>query len=110
MEPGGPEEPPRLLQLLRKLKEVFDVCDEDADGFIRVEHFVALGLQFGQGDEVRKEWLGRETIARWGRERGPAERPGALPDRLLRKPDFCDLLFFRGEPRFGLPFPGGPFL
>lgn len=55
MEPGGPEEPPRLLQLLRKLKEVFDVCDEDADGFIRVEHFVALGLQFGQGDEVRKE-------------------------------------------------------
>ncbi|XP_058029088.1 rab11 family-interacting protein 4 isoform X1 [Ahaetulla prasina] len=54
MEPGGPEEPPRLLQLLRKLKEVFDVCDEDADGFIRVEHFVALGLQFGQGDEVEK--------------------------------------------------------
>lgn len=28
------------------------MCDEDADGFIRVEHFVALGLQFGQGDEV----------------------------------------------------------
>ncbi|KAK9407198.1 rab11 family-interacting protein 4 [Crotalus adamanteus] len=101
MEPGGPEEPPRLLQLLRKLKEVFDVCDEDADGFIRVEHFVALGLQFGQGDEVRKEWLGRETIARWGRERGSAERREAFPDRLLRKPDFCDLLFFRGEPRFG---------
>lgn len=46
MEPAG------LLRFLRKLKEVFDVCDEDADGFIRVEHFVALGLQFGQGDEV----------------------------------------------------------
>lgn len=45
-------EPASLLRFLRKLKEVFDVCDEDADGFIRVEHFVALGLQFGQGDEV----------------------------------------------------------
>ncbi|XP_056361936.1 rab11 family-interacting protein 4 isoform X2 [Oenanthe melanoleuca] len=47
-------EPANLLRFLRKLKEVFDVCDEDADGFIRVEHFVALGLQFGQGDEVEK--------------------------------------------------------
>ncbi|XP_065591604.1 rab11 family-interacting protein 4 isoform X2 [Cyrtonyx montezumae] len=47
-------EPAALLRFLRKLKEVFDVCDEDADGFIRVEHFVALGLQFGQGDEVEK--------------------------------------------------------
>ncbi|XP_018774500.1 rab11 family-interacting protein 4 isoform X2 [Serinus canaria] len=47
-------EPASLLPFLRKLKEVFDVCDEDADGFIRVEHFVALGLQFGQGDEVEK--------------------------------------------------------
>uniref|UniRef100_A0A8B9I739 RAB11 family interacting protein 4 n=1 Tax=Anser brachyrhynchus TaxID=132585 RepID=A0A8B9I739_9AVES len=46
--------PPSLLPFLRKLKEVFDVCDEDADGFIRVEHFVALGLQFGQGEEVEK--------------------------------------------------------
>lgn len=43
----------QLLVFLKKLKEVFDVCDEDADGFIRVEHFVDLGLQFGQGDEVR---------------------------------------------------------
>lgn len=53
MEPAGLGEPPQLMQFLRKLKEVFDVCDEDADGFIRVEHFVALGLQFGQEDEVR---------------------------------------------------------
>ncbi|XP_069577685.1 rab11 family-interacting protein 4A isoform X1 [Brachyistius frenatus] len=44
----------QLLQFLRRLKEVFDVCDEDADGFIRVEHLVDLGLQFGQGDEVKK--------------------------------------------------------
>ncbi|KAI3359413.1 hypothetical protein L3Q82_002917 [Scortum barcoo] len=42
----------QLLQVLRRLKEVFDVCDEDADGFIRVEHLEDLGLQFGQGDEV----------------------------------------------------------
>uniref|UniRef100_A0A669C1C9 RAB11 family interacting protein 4 (class II) a n=1 Tax=Oreochromis niloticus TaxID=8128 RepID=A0A669C1C9_ORENI len=44
----------QLLQFLRRLKEVFDVCDEDADGFIRVEHLVDLGIQFGQGDEVKK--------------------------------------------------------
>lgn len=43
----------QLLGFLKKLKEVFDVCDEDEDGFIRVEHLVDLGLQFGQGDEVR---------------------------------------------------------
>ncbi|XP_029456564.1 rab11 family-interacting protein 4 [Rhinatrema bivittatum] len=47
-------EPENLLRFLRKLKQVFDVCDEDADGFIRVEHFVDLGLQFGQGEEVEK--------------------------------------------------------
>lgn len=46
----------QLLQFLRRLKEVFDVCDEDADGFIRVEHLEDLGLQFGQGDEVRRFW------------------------------------------------------
>ncbi|KAG9343880.1 hypothetical protein JZ751_013266, partial [Albula glossodonta] len=41
----------QLLQFLKKLKEVFDVCDEDEDGYIRVEHFVDLGLQFGKGDD-----------------------------------------------------------
>ncbi|XP_034567430.1 rab11 family-interacting protein 4A isoform X1 [Notolabrus celidotus] len=44
----------QLVMFLKRLKEVFDVCDEDADGFIRVEHLVDLGLQFGQGDEVKK--------------------------------------------------------
>ena len=43
----------QLFQFLRKLKEVFDVCEQDADGFIRVEHLLDLGLQFGQKDEVR---------------------------------------------------------
>uniref|UniRef100_A0A673YJF2 RAB11 family interacting protein 4 (class II) b n=1 Tax=Salmo trutta TaxID=8032 RepID=A0A673YJF2_SALTR len=43
-----------LLLFLRKLKEVFDLCNEDLDGYIRVEHFVDLGSQFGQGDEVKK--------------------------------------------------------
>uniref|UniRef100_A0A8B9HNF5 RAB11 family interacting protein 4 (class II) a n=1 Tax=Astyanax mexicanus TaxID=7994 RepID=A0A8B9HNF5_ASTMX len=46
----------QLLMFLRKLKEVFDVCDEDADGFIRVEHLVDLGLQFGRGDEEIKKF------------------------------------------------------
>uniref|UniRef100_A0A3B5R7Y7 RAB11 family interacting protein 4 (class II) a n=1 Tax=Xiphophorus maculatus TaxID=8083 RepID=A0A3B5R7Y7_XIPMA len=50
---GLPDQDP-LLQFLKRLKEVFDVCDEDADGFIRVEHLMDLGLQFGQGDEVKK--------------------------------------------------------
>ncbi|XP_020507266.1 rab11 family-interacting protein 4A isoform X1 [Labrus bergylta] len=45
----------QLIGFLKRLKEVFDVCDEDADGFIRVEHLVDLGLQFGQGDEEVKK-------------------------------------------------------
>uniref|UniRef100_A0A8C6U7H3 RAB11 family interacting protein 4 (class II) a n=1 Tax=Neogobius melanostomus TaxID=47308 RepID=A0A8C6U7H3_9GOBI len=44
----------QLLQVLRRLKEVFDMCDQDADGFIRVEHLVNLGLQFGRGDELKR--------------------------------------------------------
>ncbi|XP_075998810.1 rab11 family-interacting protein 4A [Genypterus blacodes] len=44
----------QLLLFLRRLKEVFDVCDDDSDGFVRVEHLVELGLQFGQGEEVKK--------------------------------------------------------
>lgn len=51
----------QLLQFLRRLKEVFDVCDEDADGFIRVEHLVDLGLQFGQGEEVSTDWATIDT-------------------------------------------------
>uniref|UniRef100_A0A8C4EGZ6 RAB11 family interacting protein 4 (class II) b n=1 Tax=Dicentrarchus labrax TaxID=13489 RepID=A0A8C4EGZ6_DICLA len=47
-------EPERLLTLVRKLREVFDVCDEDSDGFIRPEHLVHLGSQFGQEEQVKK--------------------------------------------------------
>ncbi|RVE68969.1 hypothetical protein OJAV_G00073150 [Oryzias javanicus] len=54
MEDHASSEPDQLLHFLRRLKEVFDVCDEDADGFIRVEHLLDLGLQFGQPDEVKK--------------------------------------------------------
>lgn len=50
-------EPERLLTFVRKLKEVFDVCDEDSDGFIRPEHFVQLGSQFGQTEQVRTSVL-----------------------------------------------------
>uniref|UniRef100_A0A8C6U2X3 RAB11 family interacting protein 4 (class II) a n=1 Tax=Neogobius melanostomus TaxID=47308 RepID=A0A8C6U2X3_9GOBI len=48
------DEDEQLLQVLRRLKEVFDMCDQDADGFIRVEHLVNLGLQFGRGDELKR--------------------------------------------------------
>ncbi|KAK6478164.1 rab11 family-interacting protein 4A-like isoform X1 [Huso huso] len=54
MDGNGFPDQEQLLQFLKKLKEVFDVCDEDDDGYIRVEHFIDLGLQFGQGDEVQK--------------------------------------------------------
>ncbi|XP_053273979.1 rab11 family-interacting protein 4A [Pleuronectes platessa] len=47
-------EPEHLLTILRKLREVFDVCDEDADGFIRPEHLVQLGSQFGQEEQVKR--------------------------------------------------------
>lgn len=46
-------EPGRLLTFVRKPKEVFDVCDEDSDGVIRLEHLLQLGSQFGQDKQVR---------------------------------------------------------
>uniref|UniRef100_UPI00358F5A15 rab11 family-interacting protein 4 isoform X2 n=1 Tax=Myxine glutinosa TaxID=7769 RepID=UPI00358F5A15 len=39
----------------RRLRDVFDFCDENGDGFIRTEHFLALAARFfGQGNEVQQ--------------------------------------------------------
>ncbi|XP_015211519.1 rab11 family-interacting protein 4A isoform X2 [Lepisosteus oculatus] len=66
MDGQGSAEQEQLLRFLKKLKEVFDVCDQDAAGYIRVEHFVHLGLQFGQGDEVKKltKYLDPQALGR----------------------------------------------
>ncbi|KAF4092296.1 hypothetical protein AMELA_G00019270 [Ameiurus melas] len=56
MEGISSSRPEHLVLLVSKLKEVFDMCDEDEDGFIRVEHFVHLGRQFGQTDEEIKKF------------------------------------------------------
>ncbi|XP_069604817.1 rab11 family-interacting protein 4 isoform X1 [Ranitomeya imitator] len=54
MDSGRLEAQGQVQPLLHKLRQVFDVCDEDADGFIRVDDFLDLGQQFAQGDEVGK--------------------------------------------------------
>ncbi|XP_052611601.1 rab11 family-interacting protein 4 isoform X3 [Peromyscus californicus insignis] len=43
--------PAALLRSVRRLREVFEVCGRDPDGFLRVERVAALGLRFGQGEE-----------------------------------------------------------
>uniref|UniRef100_A0A8C4EBS9 RAB11 family interacting protein 4 (class II) b n=1 Tax=Dicentrarchus labrax TaxID=13489 RepID=A0A8C4EBS9_DICLA len=57
-------EPERLLTLVRKLREVFDVCDEDSDGFIRPEHLVHLGSQFGQEEQKLAKCLDPDSHGR----------------------------------------------
>lgn len=52
MEENFVPQPEHLLTFVRKLKAVFDVCDEDSDGFIRPAHLVQLGSQFGQAEQV----------------------------------------------------------
>ncbi|XP_074544923.1 rab11 family-interacting protein 4B isoform X2 [Halichoeres trimaculatus] len=47
-------EPKYLLAFVRKLKEVFDVCDGDSDGLIHREELVQLGSQFGEEEQVKK--------------------------------------------------------
>lgn len=49
-DPGGHH----VLHFVQRLRHVFDVCDEDADGFIKVDDFIDLGQQFIQGEEVEK--------------------------------------------------------
>ncbi|CAL8332975.1 unnamed protein product [Merluccius merluccius] len=46
-------DPQHLAIVLRKLKDVFDVCDEERDGWVRVQHLVDLGSRFGPGEEVK---------------------------------------------------------
>ncbi|XP_065814323.1 rab11 family-interacting protein 4B isoform X2 [Labrus bergylta] len=46
-------EPEHLLIFVRKLKEVFDVCDADSDGLILLEDLVQLGSQFGKAEQVK---------------------------------------------------------
>lgn len=46
--------PAALLRSVRRLRQVFEVCGRDPDGFLRVDRVAALGLRFGQGEEVEK--------------------------------------------------------
>ncbi|XP_038633823.1 rab11 family-interacting protein 4A [Scyliorhinus canicula] len=43
-----------LAQFVRKLREVFDAVAGDTGGFLRVENFIHLGLQFMEGEEMQK--------------------------------------------------------
>lgn len=65
--------PAALLRSVRRLREVFEVCGRDPDGFLRVERVAALGLRFGQGEEVRAP---RRAAPR--RVPGPRQRPCPL--------------------------------
>ncbi|KAM9296445.1 rab11 family-interacting protein 4 isoform 2-T2 [Gastrophryne carolinensis] len=49
-----PDNQGHVLHFVQRLRQVFDVCDEDADGFIAVADFIDLGQQFIQGEEVEK--------------------------------------------------------
>jgi hypothetical protein len=76
---------------VRRLREVFEVCGRDPDGFLRVERVAALGLRFGQGEEVR--------------------RPPASPLPQLLGPPVASTPFppsARPGPRNGGPCPVGP--
>ncbi|KAL6032577.1 hypothetical protein STEG23_036066 [Scotinomys teguina] len=55
--------PAALLRSVRRLREVFDVCGRDPDGFLRVERVAALGLRFGQGEEDCAVHLVHVTLA-----------------------------------------------
>ncbi|KAL4647997.1 rab11 family-interacting protein 4 isoform X5 [Arapaima gigas] len=54
MDSGAGPHADHVLLMVRRLREVFDACDQDREGYLRVERFVDLGLRFGQGDEVKK--------------------------------------------------------
>lgn len=43
---------PELLSCVGKLRDVFEACDPDSDGFILPEHLVQLGQRFGSTEQV----------------------------------------------------------
>ncbi|XP_063107123.1 rab11 family-interacting protein 4-like [Cavia porcellus] len=50
--------PAALLRSVRRLREVFEVCGRDPDGFLRMERIAALGLRFGRGEELFLDMAG----------------------------------------------------
>lgn len=84
--------PAALLRSVRRLREVFEVCGRDPDGFLRVERVAALGLRFGQGEEVRRSGASpgrgkpqgpraitfRASVCHMARPRWPAGPPAVL--------------------------------
>ncbi|XP_058497072.1 rab11 family-interacting protein 4B isoform X1 [Solea solea] len=53
MDEGRTLESEHLLTSVMQLREVFDVCDTDSDGFIVPEHLMQLGSQFGKEEQVK---------------------------------------------------------
>lgn len=88
--------PAALLRSVRRLREVFEVCGRDPDGFLRVERVAALGLRFGQGEEVRSS--GARPQAGGG---GEPQGPRAITFRASR----CVTWHARGGRPAHLPFP-----
>lgn len=56
-----PPQSGHLLELLKKMKQIYKLCDEDEDGSIQVEHLVRLGSQFGLTDQEVKKKKKRAT-------------------------------------------------
>ncbi|KAH0511582.1 Rab11 family-interacting protein 4 [Microtus ochrogaster] len=72
--------PAALLRSVRRLREVFEVCGRDPDGFLRVERVAALGLRFGQGEELGME-VSMSSL--------PTDRLGLVLVPLSRHPSLC---------------------
>ncbi|KAG7485813.1 rab11 family-interacting protein 4 isoform X2 [Solea senegalensis] len=63
MDEGRTIESEHLLTSVMQLREVFDVCDTDSDGFIVPEHLMQLGSQFGKEEQVKSLAKCLEPIA-----------------------------------------------
>lgn len=86
--------PAALLRSVRRLREVFEVCGRDPDGFLRVERVAALGLRFGQGEEVRSS-------------RARPHAGGTAGTPCCHTPGLCVTWHARGDRPVHLPFPPG---